>query len=69
MTLWTILVITFSDGMTGEVAYRSLAECRASMLVVVPALVERGQQIDSAECRETDQISGSPRPRPRPEVF
>lgn len=66
---WTMLVITYSGELLGgNVSYVALPShkaCEAAMTVTYEALYPEMHGI-MIQCIETDTISHSPRPQPRP---
>jgi hypothetical protein len=69
MEYWTILWINVlggpMDGAASGLIYENLAKCEASIPAVVAAI--DGQYDYNIACMETETLSASIRPRPRPE--
>lgn len=69
MEFWTILIITYGGILQGDVslvAYPSQDACEEAMLMTYDLLYPEMPDI-MIQCHETDSISKSIRPLPRPE--
>ena len=63
----TVLVVTAQSGATLERTYETHAMCEAAMEYVMAVEDMTGVDYPMIQCRDTDQITVSPRPPKRPE--